>query len=218
MTITFLSLYNDVTGQAWSMFDGDVETFDEFEKAVTTSIQKALNNLWNFCNFPFRKQTKDISVKSGVYQYPTPNGNISKTNKTYDVKINNSKIEFVDSIDDFEVKTGAPTCFTIKNDKICLYPTPDKIYELSIDYWSTFPCKDSKGTAKATLENDTDYIDISAKYEDFFKMALLPLCMMYAIASKSDENYSGYKQQYNDALRILIDNSSCIPREKRIGW
>ena len=40
--IKYIDLYNDVTGQPWSMFDGDVESEDEFESTVKLSIQKAL--------------------------------------------------------------------------------------------------------------------------------------------------------------------------------
>ena len=67
-----------MTGQAWSMFDGEVEAMDEFESSVTTSIQKALNSLWCSYKFPFRNKTMKFKTRSGVNQYSTPNGNIAQ--------------------------------------------------------------------------------------------------------------------------------------------
>ena len=46
MTLTFLSIYNDVAGQAWSMYDGDAESSEEMESALKSSINKALSELW----------------------------------------------------------------------------------------------------------------------------------------------------------------------------
>ena len=38
MTLTFLAIYNEVAGQAWSMYDGDAESVDEMESALKSSI------------------------------------------------------------------------------------------------------------------------------------------------------------------------------------
>ncbi|MCM1296183.1 MAG: hypothetical protein NC311_11635 [Muribaculaceae bacterium] len=220
--ITYIDLYNEMTGQAWSMFDGEVEAVDEFETSVTTSIQKALNTLWNSYKFPFREKTKNIRIKGGNNIYSTPSGNIIKKSingkKRYLVKIDKTYLEYDDSIELLEDEAGTPEKFTIKNDKIYLYPIPDKNYTLEVEYWSIFSACDENGTSKATLEEEKDYIDISEKYENLFKMALLPLCMMYAISSETDEYYSGYKKQYEDAYKILIEYTKSIDKEKRIGW
>ena len=55
MTLTFLSIYNDVAGQAWSMYDGDAESSEEMESALKSSINKALSELWCSYPFPFNK-------------------------------------------------------------------------------------------------------------------------------------------------------------------
>ena len=54
MTLTLLDIYNNVTGQSWSVFDTGVESQEEFDSGVLTSIQKALNVLWHSYNFSFR--------------------------------------------------------------------------------------------------------------------------------------------------------------------
>lgn len=223
MAITYLNLYNDMTGQAWSMFDGDVESIDEFEKSVTTSIQKALNNLWNGYSFPFRERTLTIRTKNGVAVYATPNGQIQKkvinNKEVYTVKLDNSFLEEEPDYEILEEASGKPEYFFLKNDKIYFYPTPDGVYTIDIDYATIFAAKNKKGISKATLENEEDYIDIPEKYEQLFRSALLPLAMAYAIASETDENYSGYMKQYNDAYKVLVQNTKGLKKDRviRIG-
>lgn len=211
-----------MTGQAWSMFDGEVEAMDEFESSVTTSIQKALNSLWCSYKFPFRNKTMKFKTRSGVNQYSTPNGNIAqkilKNKKVYGVKIGKNYLEYEPDFETLEDETGTPEKFYVKNDKLFLYPTPDDSYDVEIEYWTIFAACDEDGNSKATLEVDTDYIDIDEKYESIFKAALLPLCMVYAIASDSDENHSGYQRQYEDAYKILVEFTRGVEIDKRIGW
>ena len=220
--LKFIDLYNDITGQPWSMFDGDVEAADEFEKSVTTSIQKALNHLWNSYDFPFKEKTLHIKTKTGVAAYNTPAGDIiKKTVKGkvyYSVKCNNKFLHRMLDYETAEEQSGKPEYFYLKNEKIYLYPTPDDNYKIEVDYNSIFAAKTFNGISKATLENEDDYIDIPAKYEQLFKSALLPLAMKYLIASPSDENYPDYKQQYEDAYKILIKHTTGIDIDKTIGW
>ena len=56
------------------------------------------------------------------------------------------------------------------------------------------------------------------RYEQLFKSALLPKAMYYAIASETDENYNGYKEQYEEAYKLLIKYSRGIDIDKTIGW
>lgn len=42
--------------------------------------------------------------------------------------------------------------------------------------------------------------------------------MLYAIASETDENYSGYKEQFAKAYKILLNYTAGINREKRVTW
>lgn len=204
------------------MFDGEVEAMDEFESSVTTSIQKALNSLWCSYKFPFRNKTMKFKTRSGVNQYSTPNGNIAqkilKNKKVYGVKIGKNYLEYEPDFETLEDETGTPEKFYVKNDKLFLYPTPDDSYDVEIEYWTIFAACDEDGNSKATLEVDTDYIDIDEKYESIFKAALLPLCMVYAIASDSDENHSGYQRQYEDAYKILVEFTRGVEIDKRIGW
>lgn len=217
--ITLKDLYNEVTGQPWSMFDGDVEGQDEFESTVILSIQKALGNLWNVYNFPFKLRDSKISTKKGKEFYPAPVGNITKSGQYYGIKIDKTPLDYARNYPILEEAEGKPEYFYIKNDRIYLYPTPDDVYTVKIEYYTLNTAVD--GTTdyeKLTLKNENDYINIPERYEELFKNALLPLAMVYAIASNSDENHSGYQRQYEDALNILIQYTKGVDIDKYKGW
>lgn len=219
MTLTFIDLYNKITGQAWSMFDGDVESQEEFETNVTTSIQKALSDLWGKYPYPFKIKTKTLKTKIGNTRYSTPNGTISKKNNKYNVKFNNEYLEYNEDVEELDQTiTGEVKYFNVENDNFIIYPIPDKIYTIYIDYETLFPCCNKDGTTKATLENADDYIDIPAKYEELFKNALITLAMTYLIASDSDENFSQYKAQAQTAYERLIKATKSIKKDKRITY
>ena len=220
--IKFIDLYNEITGQAWSMFDGDVEAQDEFETSVTTSIQKALNALWCSYDFPFRERTHLITTRANTNKYVAPIGNIIKKTSqgktVFAIKCDYKYLEYDPDIELLQPKTGKPEKFYIKNDEVYLYPIPDSRYLVTIDYLSLYPACDSEGSEKATLVDDDDYINIPERYEQLFKSALLPKAMYYAIASETDENYNGYKEQYEEAYKLLIKYSRGINIDKTIGW
>lgn len=221
--ITFIDLYNKVTGQAWSMFDTEVESQDEFETSVTTSIQKALSALWCSYKFPFRNKSIVINTIAGQNNYNTPNGNIVEkriNNKNvYGIKIGNTFLEYEPNFEVLEPKEGKPEKFFIKNDELLLYPTPDAEYNVDVEYISIFAAKNKEGEEKATLVDADDYIDIPIKYEQLFLDCLMPLSMVYLIASDTDENYSSYyKPQYDNAYKNLIEFTRGLEIDKTIGW
>lgn len=222
MTLTFLDIYNDVAGQAWSMYDGDAESVDEMESALKSSINKALSELWCSYPFPFRIKNMSLVTREDVNEYATPNGNILKKTvlgkQVYSIRIGKNYLEYLDEFETLETKSGIPTGFYVSNENIYLYPTPDKAYTVNIEYLTLAIGEDDFGTAVFSLVNDEDTIDIPEKYENIFKNALITKSMLYAIASESDENYSGYKEQYERAYKILLDYTSGLKKERKVFW
>ena len=222
--ITMLDLYNKVTGQAWSMFDGEVESQDEFETNVTTSLNKALTYLYNSYNFPFRERTYIFWTKNNKADYSCPVGNIIQSiidgKKGFNVFLNGkTPLTYITDYRTLEEKTGTPEYFYKKQDKIYLYPTPDARYIITVDYLSILPVCSEEEIEKAALENETDYINIPEHLSELFMGALMPLTMWnYLIASESDENSSAYQIQYERAFKQLIKYAKGINTEKRIGW
>lgn len=222
MALTFLDVYNEVAGQAWSMYDGDVESIDEMESALKSSINKALSEIWCSYPFPFRIKTLNISTSPNNSEYSTPNGNIIKKtvsgSQVYSVRIGKNYLEYLDDYETLDDKKGTPTGFYIRNDSLVLYPTPDNTYTVVIEYLTLAIGEDDFGDSIYTLKNDNDTINIPEKYENIFKNALITKSMLYAIASESDENYSGYKEQYDRAYKILINYTSGLKKEQRVYW
>lgn len=222
MTLTFLDIYNEVAGQAWSMYDGDAESADEMESALKSSINKALSEIW--CSYPFPFRIKNLTFKtiSGNSEYSVPNGNIIKKtvsgNQVYSVMINKKFLEYLDNYELLEDKEGTPFGFYIKNDTLILYPTPNNSYTVSIEYLTLAIGENDFGDSVYSLKNDNDSINIPEKYENIFKNALITKSMLYAIASEQDENYSGYKEQYDRAYKILISYTSGLKKEKKVYW
>jgi len=222
MALTFLDIYNEVAGQAWSMYDGDAESIDEMESALKSSINKALSEIWCSYPFPFRNKTFTITTSSGNAQYLTPNGNIIKKTvsgkQVYSVRIGKNYLEFLDDYETLEDKEDKPTGFYIKNDSLFLYPTPDDTYTVTIEYLTLAIGENDFGDSVYSLKNDNDSINIPEKYENIFKNALITKSMLYAIASEQDENYSGYKEQFDKAYKILISYTAGLDKEKRVYW
>ena len=222
MTLTFLDIYNEVAGQAWSMYDGDAESVDEMESALKSSINKALSEIWCSYPFPFRIKTITIATREGVNEDETPNGNILKKTvsgtQVYSIRIGTDYLEYLDDYETFEVKSDKPTGFYISNENIYLYPTPDSVYTVTIEYLTLAIGEDDFGTAIYSLQKEEDAINIPEKYENIFKNVLITKSMLYAIASETDENYSGYKEQYDKAYKILLNYTSGLEKERRVYW
>lgn len=222
MALTFIDIYNEVAGQAWSMYDGDAESIDEMESALKSSINKALSEIWCSYPFPFRVKTFMVRTSSGVSEYSTPNGNIIKKtvsgSQVYSVRIGKKYLEYLDDYETLEDKEGTPTGFYIKNDSLFLYPAPDDTYTVTIEYLTLAIGENDFGDSVYSLQNDEDTIDVPEKYENIFKNALITKSMLYAIASEQDENYSGYKEQYDKAYKILISYTSGLTKEQRVYW
>lgn len=223
MSLNLLDIYNEVAGQAWSMFDGEIESQDEFESSLKSSIQKALSDIWCSYPFPFTLREAEIKTVAGQKAYDNVNGNIIKKkvdgDKIYMVRLKGGTyLEIVEDYGVLDDKTGTPSHFYIKNDRICLYPIPDDEYTVEIDYQTLQMGKNKKDEPIFELSEDTDIVDIPEKYEKVFKNALITLSMVYGIADETDENYSSYKRQYQRAYKILLKFTKGINKENRITW
>lgn len=222
MTLTLLNLYNECASQPWSMYDSDAETIDDIEAALKISINKAISYLWNLQDWSFRLNNQTIKAKTNRASYSMPNGNILKKTikgvEKYYVRYNNSFLDYIYDIDSLEEDTGEPEYFYIENDTLYLYPTPDDSYTISVKYL-LFPYGLSDdGEQVNELTEDDDYINIPEKYETLFKNCVISLAMMYAIADESDENYSGYKKQYEDALGVLDKYCKNSVADRYVRW
>ena len=221
--IKFIDLYNEVAQQAWSMYDSDVTEKDEFESALKSSIQKALSEIWCSYNFPFRLKTQKIKPKPNKAEYELPNGKIFiKTingREKYSIKCGPVFLDYLDNyetLDPDDTETGECEYFFIKGDKLYLYPTPDDVYTVQIEYYTLVVGENKDEEDIYTLEDEDDTLNIPEKYEVLFKNALETLALAYSIADTTDENYEQYMIQHKRAYKLLTDYCSGIEYQKRI--
>ena len=220
MALTFIDIYNAVAEQAWSMYDADAETVEDFESGLKTSINKALTELWCSYPFPFRVKNYDFTTVAEQKEYAMPNGIIMKKpvkgEQTYSIRIGKNYLDLKDSLEIEDDVFGIPDSFQVYNDTLLLYPIPDKEYEVKTEYLELAIGEDDFGDKIYELKNDEDTIAVSEKYEDLFKKALITKSMVYAITSREDENYAGYQEQYENAYKTLINYCIGIDKDKRI--
>lgn len=219
--INFLDLYNECAGQPWSMFDNDAESVEDFETAMKISINKAISFLWNYQPWSFRAKEQTLRTKKSKNNYSLPNGIISKRTINgavkYGVRYDGNFLDYASNYELLEEQTGEPEQFYVSGENLCIYPTPDDTYTITINYLLQPYGLNSKGETIYELSNDDDYINIPEKYEVLFKNCLISLAMIYAIA-ESDENHSGYLKQYEDSLAILLKYCKNSILDRNIVW
>lgn len=225
MTISFLDLYNECAGQPWSMFDADAESDEDLESSLKTSINKACSYLWNLFPWGFTKKTKVIRTRENKAGYTIPFGLVSSLTVNgetyYKVRYGNKFLQYMDDYLLQDEATGEPEYFYIEDNIMYIYPTPDDSYQIELTYNTMAYVTDEDEEEKCQFTEDTDMLNISEDYEPYeqlFKNCLISKAMMYAIDDKSDENYSGYEEQYNDALETLTKYCSSPFLKRKFTW
>lgn len=220
MTINFLDLYNECASQPWSMYDNEVTDIGDAEPAMVDSINKAISYVWNLYPWTFRKNNLKIKTKPTKSIYAIPDGKIATTNisgsKEYCVRYEGVYLDYVQDYSVLEPQEGEPESFYIDGEDFYVYPTPDDNYTISIDYYVAPFGIDNDGTDIYELKANTDQINIPEKYEIYFKNVVVAKAMLYAITDTSDENDSGYRERYSDALNVLLSNCYDGTRERRV--
>ena len=216
MTLTLLDIYNNVTGQSWSVFDTDIETQEEFDSGVLTSIQKALNVLWHSHNFSFRLKRKEIRINKGKNVYVKPAGMIKKNGVKL---IDEDKITTLKEIQEpteSSLTLKKPEGFYILSDKIILDKVPDKNYTITIDYYTSKLGINNENVGIYNLKNLDDRLDIPEQFEDLFLRALSTKSMVNSIASVTSRNFQPFINEFVENYRTLILQTAGVEHDKNI--
>ena len=216
MTLTLLDIYNNVTGQSWSVFDTDIESQEEFDSGVLTSIQKALNVLWHSYNFSFRLKKKEIRITKDKNVYIKPSGMIKKNGVKLIDDANIITLKEVDEPLNQNLTPKKPDGFYIGSDKLFLNTIPDKNYTLIIYYYSSKLGINNQNQGIYNLKNFDDRLDIPEQFEDLFLRALATKSMINAISSNSSRNFQPYINEFVENYRTLILQSSGVEHDKTI--
>lgn len=220
MTLTFLDLYNECAGQPWSMYDNDVDSVEDFESAMRISINKAIAHVWNLQPWIFRKYSTKIKLRPTKTVYDMPNGIIAKKtisgSKKFCVRYEGEYLNYASDYTILDEREGEPESFYVDGEDFYVYPTPDDSYTINIEYYLLPFGLNNDDEPLYELVGDDDRINIPEKYESYFKNVVISKAMLYAITDTSDENDSGYREQYNDALNILIKNCYNGTKERKV--
>ena len=223
MTLTFLDLYNECASQPWSMYDADAESIEDLESALKISINKAISYLWNYQTWSFRIQKQTIKLKPNKTSYALPSGTILQRTinsvQSHCVACDGEYLEYTNDYDFLDNETvGKPTLFYIQGETLNFYPVPDDNYIVNVTY-ALQPYGLNEDYEKLyELKEEDDYLNIPERYESLFKNCLISLAMMYAIADENDENYSGYRKQYEDSLGVLLKYCRSSILDRNIVW
>lgn len=219
MTLTLLDLYNSAASQEWAMYDSDAGSGAEFESSLVLAINKAITEIYASHDFPFRERVHVILTIPEIPEYDLPEGIIKKDKGgKYLVRYNSKLLNFTDSHANLNVCFGEPESFFISNDKIFLNPIPSEKGILTIEYMTLVVGENSNGEEIFTLKNDTDILLIPAYLEELAKEAIISRTMLKTIASENDENYSAYKKQADNALKLLIKYAKGVEQDKKVIW
>lgn len=222
MSITLLELYNKVASQPWSMFDNDAEENDDFEPSLLSAINKALIEIWCSYPFEFRLKQKQVLTQRYINKYALPDGAIlqksTKSGENYCVTLGRKYLDFIEDPEILDYELGKPAGFFIKNNKLCFYPYPDKLYKINISYLTFAIGVDSDNKPIYALRDATDKIVLPEKYEQLFLNALISKAMMYALNSPTDENYAGFALQFEREYKLLIKAVGGRKKQRKITF
>lgn len=131
-----------------SMIDPeDMEDTTSEEFISMRRVQQGCHSeLTNREDFPFNKYTKNLQISKGQAAYSLPEGRVTKVRL---IDTNQKKeLPYDADISLYQDKEHKPDVYTItyNPNKIKFYPTPDKSYNVAIDYNSTKNVINADGT------------------------------------------------------------------------
>ena len=204
---TFDQSLIDTAVISMSMIDPeDMQDTSSEEFTSLRRIQQGCHSeLCNRKDYPSKKKTKTFKTMSNRREYATPEGTILELW----VKGNTKRMTYDPNIRLLREIKGNPTTWGVNADKIILYPTPDKNYEVDMAYNSTKNVIDKNGdysytiTVGSTLDMDED---VQHLYFDALEYRVLFEYMRKVSnprLSETEELFNSKWQAFLDASRIV---------------
>ena len=217
MTLTLLDLYNTAATQEWAMYDNDAASDSELEQSLVLALNKSILAIYTSYPFPFRERTHVILTIPKVQDYDMPSGLIKKDkNGNFAVKYNSVLLRYIDNPIETDITIGVPNSFYIRNNKIVLCPVPQEKALVTVDYMTLAIGENASGEEIFSLKNGDDAVLVPDYLEELMKEAIITRTMLNTIASETDENYSAYKKQANNAYKLLVKYSKGVEQDKTV--
>lgn len=220
MTITAQRLLTELGNKAWSGFNKDDMIWNsEDSEQARCELNGALRYLINLEDFPFRAKEQELRAIPNISNYNVPVGQITSI---YNKDNLNSLVYFGDSTDFDKSAVGEPVNYWIDynnpNEKLRLYPIPDKSYNLSVVYNQFMPVKKANGSTSFEFENADDFINMPANLEFLFMDCLILMTMAQNNKDEQDENYRPTLNEFNERWEVFKRAVNPAKIDTRIVW
>lgn len=222
MPITAQRILTELGHRAWSGFNADDMVFDnEDSLQARTELNFALRYLINLVDFPFRGKEQLIETDKDNELYSMPEGQITSI---YNANTLN-EIEFIGDNTQYNKEAkGEPSAYWIDynnpQERIRLYPIPDKTYNYNVVYNQYKPIIDYKVKSKKKFEfeNAEDYINMPSNLEYLFMDCLVLRTIITNMKDEQDENYRPTIDNFNEAWRVFL--KACKPTKinNKVVW
>lgn len=208
---TFDQSLIDTAVISMSMIDPEdiADTSSEEFTSLRRIQQGCHSELCNRKDFPFKEHNKTIKTKIGQSEYANPDGTIV----SLWVKGNTKKMTYDKNIRLLREANGNPTTYGVNsNDKIVLYPTPDKVYEVDVTYNSTKNVIDTEGNYSYTITIGST-LDIPERVQHLYFDALEYRVLFEYMRKVTNPRLDETKKLFEAKWQAFLDASRTVDSE-----
>ena len=197
-----MKTYKEILDQIYSqpeLIDRLKTTFAEYTADEKYAVTIALDEIWEEMDFPFKERSTSFNTVATTVAYDLPYGKVRALKESTSTRAMTQGNNF----DNLPTATGKPYRFCLKSNEINLYPTPDAVYAVNMDYYTDYKAL-AGTTEQETLELETDVLNIPDYLENHFLVTLgYKAGMNISTAPSSDEEYIHWSNNYQRALTLL---------------
>ena len=208
---TFDQSLIDTAVISMSMIDPEdiADTTSEEFTSLRRIQQGCHSELCNRKDFPFKEHNKTIKTKIGQSEY----ANLDGTIVSLWVKGNTKKMTYDKNIRLLREANGNPTTYGVNsNDKIVLYPTPDKVYEVDITYNSTKNVIDTDGNYSYTITVGST-LDMPERVQHLYFDALEYRVLFEYMRKETNPRLKETEGLFEDKWQAFLDASRTVDSE-----
>ncbi|MGN1153578.1 MAG: hypothetical protein ACI4S3_06080 [Candidatus Gastranaerophilaceae bacterium] len=208
---TFDQSLIDTAVISMSMIDPEdiADTSSEEFTSLRRIQQGCHSELCNRKDFPFKEHNKTIKTKIGQSEYANPDGTIV----SLWVKGNTKQMTYDKNIRLLREAKGNPTTYGVNsNDKIVLYPTPDKVYDVDITYNSTKNVIDTDGNYSYTITIGST-LDMPERVQHLYFDALEYRVLFEYMRKVTNPRLDETEQLFESKWQAFLDASRTVDSE-----
>lgn len=209
--ITAQRILTELGNRAWSGFNKDDMIWGNDDAIqAQTELNVAIRYLMNLEDFPFRSKQRMFNTIVNQETYSFPEGQIINI---YNDETRESLV-FYGTGDSYDKNiTGTPTGYWINynnpNEKIRLYPIPDKKITYNVVYNTFYPVMTQDGNLAMEFKNKDDYINMPELIQDLFMDCLVLRVMVTNNKDEQDENFAPTQAEFNESWKLF--KQACKP-------